>query len=557
MKRVFACLAFTALASCAMIAGSMRADPPAKEPTPVEVIAKQQAAIEKQAALIAQLQQQIAAQKPVANPVANAIKPAGKAEQKFPRGGKASPRNVLQAATPFRPFKAAPTQFAIVPPQLSMWYNDTYGICVTAQEAFSKAAWSIQCGLPELFVPDAEVLRWANKYGFRDGANLTDVMDVMKRDGFTVNGVNYKDGPYNGVDYSNPSILQSAISSGPVNIAIDANALPSGAGNQNGWFATGGRPGQYPNTDHCVALCGYGPAPFLFQQVGATVPPALVGKSGYLLFTWNTIGFVDQDWVMSTVAEAWVRLPTTPGQTPPPPPSTVTVPGVIGFTLANAKTAIEQAGLVFSTTETDLTRAVTSEVPVGGTQVAAGSTVTVSAGVTPPPAPGDIVVTIPAGTPPGNYTIGSGLTPDNMAVLQAIQDAIAEMLGQQAQNDPPPGWMRDKEVMGVFGKSMEKAGHGADFAKVQKHPLANHLMMRNLHRNMTKDAEGRALLAQYKAGALPVGWLTNLLDWFIKNGPALIDLIMQIMKLFGFAEAPTPWPPVYAVVSPPVFALAA
>lgn len=540
MKRLYACIAFTVLASCGLIAAGLKADPPVKEPTPAEVIAKQQAAIEKQAAMIAQLQQQIAGQKPVAN----AIKPAAKADQKFPRGGKASPRNVLQAATPFRPFKAAPTQFAAVPPQLSMWYNDTYGICVTSQEAFSKAAWSVQCGLPELFVPDAEVLRWANKYGFRDGANLTDVMDVMKRDGFTVNGVNYKDGPYNGVDYSNPSILQSAISSGPVNIAIDADALPSGAGNQSGWIAIGGRPGQFGNTDHCVALCGYGPAGYLFQQLGLPLPNGVSSTQvGYLLFTWNTIGFVDQAWIMSTVAEAWVRIPTTPGQTPPPPPSTVAVPGVIGSTLANAKLQIEVAGLVFSTLETDLTKTVASSSPVGGTLVSPGTIVTCSASVTPPPppSPGDIVVTIPAGTAPGNYTITGGLTPDNMAVLQAIQDAIAEMLGQQAQNDPPAGWMRDKEVMGTFGKSMEKAGHGGDFVKVQKHPLANRWMMRNLHRNMTKDAEGRKLLAEYAAAptnekgekTLPVGWLTNLLDWFIKNGPALIALIQTIMKLFG------------------------
>ncbi len=257
--------------------------------------------------------------------------------QTFPRGAKPSPRYKLQSAAPHRVKVAAPAQFAIVPKQLSMWFNDTYGCCVTSQEAFAKAAWSVQCGLPELFIPDAEVKRWAGKYGYLNGANLTDVMDTMARDGFTVSGVNYKDGPYQGVDYSNETVLQSAIYTGPVNIAIDADALPSGAGNQSGWYATG--TGRFPNTDHCVALSGYGPAEYLYKQLGLTTPTALAGKSGYLLFTWNTIGFVDHPWLMGTCVEAWVRNPTTPGQSPTPDPGpgpgpTPTPPGGVTITLS-------------------------------------------------------------------------------------------------------------------------------------------------------------------------------------------------------------------------------
>lgn len=259
---------------------------------------------------------------------------------KFPRGAKASPRWKLQSTPPHRVGKTAPpSQFAVVPPKLSMWYNDQYGDCVTAQEAFAKAAWSVQCGLPELLVPDAEVKRWASKYGFLNGANLTEVMDKMKVDGFTVDGKNYKDGPYYGVDFSKEPVLQSAIYTGPVNIAIDADALPSGAGNKSGWYAVGG--GRFPNTDHCVALSGYGTAEFLYQKLGVTTPTALAGKSGYLLFTWNTIGFVDHAWLMGTCVEAWVRNPTTPGQAPtptppdpnPPNPPTPT-PGGVTITLS-------------------------------------------------------------------------------------------------------------------------------------------------------------------------------------------------------------------------------
>ncbi len=242
----------------------------------------------------------------------------------FPRGAKPSPRWKLQSATPHKILSAAPAQFAVVPSKLSIWNNDVYGCCVTSQEAFAKAAWSTQCGLPELFVPDAEVKRWASKYGFLNGANLSEVMDRMAKDGFTVDGKNWKDGPYSGVDYNSDSVLQNAIFTGPVNIAIDADALPAGAGNFMGWYATG--KGRFPNTDHCVALCGYGSAEYLYKQLNVPLPSALAGKSGYLLFTWNTIGFVDHDWLMSTCVEAWVRNPTTPGQAPTPPTPVPPVP---------------------------------------------------------------------------------------------------------------------------------------------------------------------------------------------------------------------------------------
>ena len=252
--------------------------------------------------------------------------------KKFPRGALPSPRHVLAAACPFRPVPTlvAPTQFAVVPPKLSMWFNNQVGDCVTAEEAFAKAAWSVMNGLPELFIPDQEVYRWAQKYGFLNGAMLDEVMDRMAVDGFTVNGVNYHDGPKQSVDYSAESVLQPAITQGVVKIAIDADALSNSAGNVQGWYSVGGSPGQFPNTDHCVGLSGFGPAEYLYQQLGVPMPSALAGKFGYLLFTWSTIGFVDHAWLMSTCVEAWVRNPTTPEQqptpTPPPVPPSPPVP---------------------------------------------------------------------------------------------------------------------------------------------------------------------------------------------------------------------------------------
>jgi len=258
------------------------------------------------------------------------LEPAGTV---FPRGARRSPRHKLLAVMPFRKTEAAPTQLAFVPTKLSYWGNNQYGDCVSAEEAFKCA-----CDNPEDFIPDSEVIGWARKHGYLDGATLTEVMDDMIRSGFTVGPNEYRDGHYLGVDYSNENVLQAAIAQGVVKIAIDADALPSGAGNSNGWFATGGRPGQYPNTDHCVALCGYGPAVWLFQQLGVPMPKFDLGDAnGYLLFTWSTIGFVDHAWLMSTCTEAWVRNPSTiivgpepqptpPGPAPTPPPGPAPTP---------------------------------------------------------------------------------------------------------------------------------------------------------------------------------------------------------------------------------------
>lgn len=254
------------------------------------------------------------------------VDPKTPVPKKFKTGLKPTPRHILLSKPQHKIKGATPSQFAVVPPQLSMWDNDVDGDCVTAEEAASKAAYSVMNGQPELFVPVAEVIRWATNYGFLNGANLTDVMDKMAVDGFNVNGVNYKDGPYASVDYSNESVLQNAISIGPVKLGIDSTALPSTAGNQQGWYVTGGTPGQFSSEDHCVALFGFGTAQYLFQQLGVALPAALQPtQTGYLLFTWSSIGFVDHAWIMSTVGEAWVRNPTTPG-TPAPTPTPTPTP---------------------------------------------------------------------------------------------------------------------------------------------------------------------------------------------------------------------------------------
>lgn len=214
----------------------------------------------------------------------------------------------------------------MIPPELSMWGNSQYGNCVSAEEAAAKAAASVALGKPELFITEDDVIAWANKYGYLNGATLTDVMDTLQTSGLPAAGQLYTDGPYHTVDWTQPDALASAIAVGPVKLGIDADALPATAGNQQGWYATGGEPGAYSNEDHCVALLGYGPAAWLYAQLGSVyagvqMPPSLdPTMTAYLLFTWSTIGVVDHDWLMSTVGEAWLRVPTTPQLAPPSPP---------------------------------------------------------------------------------------------------------------------------------------------------------------------------------------------------------------------------------------------
>lgn len=235
----------------------------------------------------------------------------------FMRGARPSPPHKLLAAQPFVGV-TYPIQFAIVPSKLSIWGNSTYGDCVTAEEAFAKS-----CHTPEIFIDDATVIAWAKKHGFLNGADLKEVCDAMLNDGFQVSGQKYDDGPALGVDYSNEATLQAAIAQGNVKIAIDANTLPSGAGNQQGWYAFGGKKGS--GSDHCTGLSGYGTAGYCFQQLGVPLPSGVDANkpSCYLHFTWSTIGVVDHAWLMNTCTEAWVRNPTTVGVPPipdPPPP---------------------------------------------------------------------------------------------------------------------------------------------------------------------------------------------------------------------------------------------
>lgn len=252
----------------------------------------------------------------------------------FQRGAKPTPKAKIFAAAKFSPvgIRALP-QVAYVPKKLSYWGNNQYGICVTSEEMFNQDA----CGT---FIEESTAIAWARKHGYLNGADLLEVMQSMVRDPIQSDGHGYSVSTTpKTVNFSDESALQAALSIAPVKIGIDANALPSGAGNNQGWYSTSHATHQ--NEDHCVSLAGYGPADYLYKQLGVPLPSGLAPtQQGYLLFTWSTIGFVDHGWLMGCCSEAWLRDPTqvVDGKPSPNPGPVQTVPSITSALAAAATT---------------------------------------------------------------------------------------------------------------------------------------------------------------------------------------------------------------------------
>jgi hypothetical protein len=224
----------------------------------------------------------------------------------FARGARPSPRHRLAAASPHRIVGVTPPQFLWRPARISMWCNATYECCVTTEEAFKDA-----CNSPEIFIPDDTVRDWATQNGVLNGADLSQVLDLMLHAGFPLNGQLFNDGPASSVDWTNAAVLQNAISQGPVKIGIAADQLEGVVPDPptNGWIATGFTADA--NEDHCVSLCGYGTADWLASQLGVTVPSALKSVLAYAMFTWNSIGIIDVPSLLAICGEAWLRTPST------------------------------------------------------------------------------------------------------------------------------------------------------------------------------------------------------------------------------------------------------
>ena len=239
-----------------------------------------------------------------------------------------SPKSKAFATPSFKPVTAIPASWGVIPPQLDIWGNSTWGDCVSAEEAAAKAQFSVMCGLPELFIPANVLTAWARKHGYLNGANLTDVMDTMISTGITVDGVTYKDGQYSSVDWTNDAVLSAAIYQGPVKLGVAAGQLQNSVTGSNGWWGTSYR--HDGNIDHSTNVCGYGTADALADLLKTTKPSSLPGSTPcYLFFTWGTIGILTQSSLVAITGEAWLRNPTTPGESPVPVPTPPPTPGPV------------------------------------------------------------------------------------------------------------------------------------------------------------------------------------------------------------------------------------
>lgn len=404
----------------------------------------------------------------------------------FPRGLTPTPKHILAAAPRFVQTGAfVPTQYAVVPSKLSYWLNNTYGCCVTTDEAF-------KCACNGIFISDDVLYAWANAHDALDGANLQPIIQAMQKKGFSQDGNLYNDGADSVVDYSNQAALRAAIAQAPVKLGLDANALPQGAGNKQGWYDFGGTPGEFNNEDHCTGLSGFGTAKFCFDSLHLPLPSGIDPNKPdcYVFFTWSTMGVVDHPWIMSTVGECWARNPSTiivgtgiptpdpaldpvDPPTPPDPPNPPT-PGKVTIELTAEQVASIQAQVGGSSlTEAEKIQflALVAKVTGGG------------------PAP------VPRPAPPAGFIADARLPSKLAGVLKA--------------ND-----------QGDLASAMSADG--------ETHPV----MMRIIHRKMLKDPAGQKLLQTYNAKALPPGWLMQWANWLLTNLPAILKILLP---LFGFA----------------------
>ena len=235
-----------------------------------------------------------------------------------PRGAIASPRHKLAGAAPHAA-TPCPANYAALAPQISYWGNQRDGDCVSAEEAAAKACYSVARGISEVFVTEADLVTWARKHRYLNGAMLTDVMDTMQTDGLPANGKTYTDGPYTSVDWTDYPTLTSAIYQGPVEIGIAASQVERAAGGTTGWWLTTARKDH--GLDHCVGLVGYGTAAWCATQLKTTVPQEITDNHPcVIMFTWNTFGILTHEALIAICGEAWLRTPTTiPDEGPSPP----------------------------------------------------------------------------------------------------------------------------------------------------------------------------------------------------------------------------------------------
>jgi hypothetical protein len=231
------------------------------------------------------------------------------AEAFVPSGEFPSPNYELAAARPYKTRGAPPESFIAWPIEIGFWGNEQVSNSSWAEEAFAKA-----CAEPKVFISTDVVLFASRECGASNFA------EFMQTHGFQTDDNAYLDGPFNSVSWTNAAVLNHAIANvGPVKIGVASENLVSGPHGRvtpgtSGWAIRGLLTGKPEN--HCASLCGYGPLAALidlFERRGVNVnlPSGMPTGLCYAMFTWGSVGIVDQQSLMNITGEAWVRNPTT------------------------------------------------------------------------------------------------------------------------------------------------------------------------------------------------------------------------------------------------------
>jgi hypothetical protein len=232
---------------------------------------------------------------------AEAYRPDPEAAARVPSGAGPSPNYELAAAQPFRVSRDAPESHLSWPLRLADWGGADLASSTWAEEAFAKA-----CAEPSVLVPPDVVTRAKHDCGDSNFAQF------MQTRGFETPGVQYLDGAFRSVRWTDAAVLNGAISEvGPVKIGA---ALASLAPRPHGWCAYNLPAGQ--PQDGWASLCGYGSRAvladlFARHHVTVAAPAGMPQGLCYAVYALASIGIIDRQSLINITGEAWVRMPTT------------------------------------------------------------------------------------------------------------------------------------------------------------------------------------------------------------------------------------------------------
>jgi hypothetical protein len=330
--------------------------------------------------------------------------------------------------------------------------NDQWGDCYYACICHDAQARAALLGSPIVFDPAKVIARYRVLSGGDNGLSDEDVIPEYKK------GIVGPNGPH--------KILDTLIIPSTDQAALDLTGYAFGPQ----WFTftvyssfmSQAKPGAFIDSisggvdgGHAV-LCsgktsrgrkietwGMSPSVEIGKNFISKVDPEFVAV--FSLEWFDAQGYAPNGQHYSVLAPLWNSMGgnvPVPGPFPAPTPQTVAVPGCVGKSFADSKAACAAAGLSCNLTSGDPAMPVVSQAPVGGTQVAPGSAVSVTTGVTPPPPPP------PAGTlysrkdgADGSVTFTpakpAGLDDGDQAVLDAIRGAVDALQKKYPRAEKP------------------------------------------------------------------------------------------------------------------------